>query len=173
MRKLNYKQSLGILFILLGAIFVVFPAFSNQALSAIAGISLMAFGLSVIIDGVYLMDITRNISIIKIVIGICAICLGLLFVYKVNELYFLISYQSYLIGILLLVIGIIGIFVKSSYLKISSLVILIVGGLFIYLGYFALINPVFVSVLVGITLIMEGIIIFKSDPKFEYSDSEN
>ena len=146
---------------LIGVIFVLYPAFSNQALSMIAGISLIAFGFSVIIDGISLWDEVTNFSIIKIVIGICAIFLGFLFVCEVDTLSFLVAYQSYLIGFLMIIIAIVSFFTKSLYLRISSLGFLIVGVIFIYLGVYALKNPIYVAVLVGITLILEGIMFFK------------
>ncbi|WP_406534159.1 DUF308 domain-containing protein [Methanobrevibacter sp.] len=48
---MNYKTILGILFIILGLIFAVYPMYSAEAVSWIAGLCLIAFGFASIIDG--------------------------------------------------------------------------------------------------------------------------
>ena len=47
---MDYRKLLGILFIILGFIFTIYPVYSAEAVSWIAGICLIAFGFASIID---------------------------------------------------------------------------------------------------------------------------
>ena len=95
---MDYKKLLGILFILLGIIFAVYPIYSAQAVSWIAGICLIAFGFASIIDGFSLWSVMTHVSLINILLGICAILFGLLFFYQIDALSFLVAYQFFLIA---------------------------------------------------------------------------
>ena len=48
---MDYRKLLGIIFIILGLLFIVYPMYSAAAVSWIAGICLIAFGFASIIDG--------------------------------------------------------------------------------------------------------------------------
>ena len=48
---MDYRKVLGIIFIILGLLFAVYPVYSAATVSWIAGICLIAFGFASIIDG--------------------------------------------------------------------------------------------------------------------------
>lgn len=160
---MNYRQILGIFFIILGIIFAVYPFYSATAVSWIAGICLIAFGFASIISGFSIWSMLTHYSLIDILVGICAIIFGILFIYEIDFLSFLVAFQFYLIAFVMIIVGIVGLVTHSSISKIASLLILVMGILAIYCAVFSIAQPLFTAILVGICLIMEGIIFLTSD----------
>ena len=160
---MDVKKLLGIFFIILGIIFAVYPIYSAQAVSWIAGICLIAFGFASIIDGFSAWSMMAHVSLLDILLGICAILLGLLFIYKIDALSFLVAYHFYLIAFVLIFIGIFGIFFALDTLsRIVSVLVLILGIVTVYLAFASLAQPLYVAIIVGICLIMEGILFLAS-----------
>lgn len=155
---MNYKLILGILLIIFGLIFAIYPTYSAGAVSFIAGISLIAFGFAAIIDGFSLWSMMAHISGIEILLGMLAMLFGLLFIYNIDALSFLVSFQFYLIAFILIFIGILGLFSGSETIsKLTSILIIILGIIAIFLAAFSLAQPLYVAIIVGICLIMQGI----------------
>lgn len=160
---MDYKKLLGILFIILGIIFAVYPLYSAQAVSWIAGICLIAFGFASIIDGFSVWSMMAHASLFKILLGICAILFGLLFIYEIDALSFIVAYQFYLIAFVLMFIGIFGIFFALDTIsRLTSVLILILGIVAVYLAFTSIAQPLYVAIIVGICLIMEGILFLAS-----------
>ena len=160
---MNYKTILGILFIILGLIFAVYPMYSAQAVSWIAGICLIAFGFASIIDGFSLWSVMTHVSLINILLGICAILFGLLFFYQIDALSFLVGFHFYLIAFVLIFAGISGIvFGSDTISRLASVLIVILGIVVVYLAFAAIASPLYVAIIVGICLIMEGILFLTS-----------
>ena len=160
---MDYKKLFGILFIILGIIFAVYPLYSAQAVSWIAGICLIAFGFASIIDGFSVWSMIAHVSLLDILLGICAIVLGLLFIYEIDALSFLVAYQFYLIAFILIFVGIFGIFFALDTIsRLISVLILILGIVAVYLAFASIAQPLYVTIIVGICLIMEGILFLAS-----------
>ena len=160
---MDYKKILGIIFIILGILFAVYPTYSASAVSLIAGISLIVFGFATIIDGFSIWSIMANISGIKILIGILAIIFGFLFIYEIDALSFIVGFQFYLIAFVLIFTGILGLFSESETMsKVASALIIILGMIVACLAAFAIAQPLYTAIIVGICLIMYGIIFFAS-----------
>lgn len=161
---MNFMKILGILSIILGLIFVIFPLFSAEFVSLFAGVSLIMFGIVSIIEGFFVLSRMAVVSIIEILLGICAILFGILFMYRIDALSFMVGFQFYLVAFVLIFVGIMGIFsgpeIKS---KIASLLILILGIITVFLAAFSMSQPIFVAILVGVSLIIEGISLFTVD----------
>ncbi len=155
---MDYKKVLGIIFIILGLIFAIYPFYSARAVSFFAGIALIAFGFAAIIDAFSVLSMMTRASGIEILLGMLAILFGLLFIYEIDALSFLVSVQFYIIGFVLLFIGLVGIFSSFGTMsKLTSVLILILGIVAVLLAAFSMAEPLFVAILVGICLIMEGI----------------
>ena len=105
---MNLKRILGIIFIILGLLFIIYPFYSASAVSLIAGISLIAFGIAAIIDGFSLLSRMAHITLIEVLLGICSIMLGVLFIYSIDALSFIVGFQFYFIAFILIFIGIAG-----------------------------------------------------------------
>ena len=117
----------GILSIILGLIFIIFPIFSSGVVSIIIGVSLFFFGIALILAG---------FTASNIIIGILAIIFGLLFTFNIDAVSFLLGFQFYIIGIILLLAGIIGLISDTQISKIASVLIIIMGIISFALGGF-------------------------------------
>ena len=160
---MDYRKVLGIIFIILGLLFAVYPVYSAATVSWIAGICLIAFGFASIIDGFSVWSMMAHASAIKILLGICAILFGLLFIYEIDALSFLVGYIFYLTAFVMIFVGIAGIFFGfDSISRIASVLILILGIVAFFLATFSIAQPLYTAILVGICLIMEGITFFAS-----------
>lgn len=161
---MNYMKVLGILYMILGVIFMIYPMISAEVVSILAGLSLIVFGLAGIIDGFSAWSRATHLSAIKILLGICAVIFGLLFIYKIDALSFLVAFQFYLISFVMIFIGIIGVLLESETMsKVAAALIFILGIISFFIATFAIAQPLYTALLVGICLIMEGIICFATD----------
>ena len=161
---MDYRKLLGILFIILGFIFTIYPVYSAEAVSWIAGICLIAFGFASIIDGFSVWSRMAHVSGINILLGICAILFGILFIYKIDALSFLVAYQFYLIAFILIFIGISGIvYGFETISRAASVLILILGIIAVFCAVFSIAQPLYTAIIVGICLIMYGITFLASD----------
>ena len=84
----------GILSIILGLIFIIFPIFSTAALSILIGVSLIFFGIALVLSG---------FTALNIVIGVLTILVGLVFAFNIQALSVLFALQFYVIGILMII----------------------------------------------------------------------
>ena len=155
---MDYRKILGFLFIILGLLFMIYPVYSAEAVSLIAGISLIAFGIASIIDGFSIFSMMTHFSAVNILLGICAILLGVLFIYEIDALSFIIGFQFYLIAFVLMFIGIVGMFKGiESLSRLASVLILILGIIAVFLASFSIAQPLYTTIIVGICLILYGI----------------
>lgn len=156
---MDFRKIMGIIFIILGLIFAIYPVYSAEAVSWIAGICLICFGFASIIDGFSVWSMMAHVSLLNILLGIFAILLGLLFIYQIDALSFIVGYKFYFIAFVLILIGLFGIFFAIDTLsRIISVFIVILGFAGIYLAFFSIAQPLYVAIIVGICLIMEGIL---------------
>ena len=161
---MDYRKILGIIFIILGLLFVIYPLYSTAAVSWIAGICLISFGFASIIDGFSIWSMMAHVSLTNILLGICAIFLGLLFIYEISALSFILAYLFYLVAFVMIFIGIVGlVFGLDSISRIASVLILILGIIAVFFAAYSIAEPLYTAILVGICLIMEGITFLASD----------
>lgn len=142
------NQISGILSVILGLIFIICPIFSTAVLSLFIGLSLVIFGIALILAG---------FSAFNIIIGILAIIVGLVFAGNITALSFLFGLQFYVIGIIIILAGITGLISDSQISKIASVLLIILGIISFALGGFSIDNPLFATILIGLSLIIQGI----------------
>jgi len=142
------NKASGILSIILGLIFIIFPIFSSAALTVFIGISLIFFGLALILSG---------FTAFNIIIGILAIIVGIAFTFNITALSILFGLQFYVIGILMILAGIAGLISDSQISKIASVLIIILGIISFALGGFSIDQPLFAAILIGVGLIIQGV----------------
>ena len=165
---MDYGKGLGIIFIILGILFIVYPFYSATAVSWIAGICLIVFGFASIISGFSVWSMMAHVSIINILLGILAMLLGFLFIYQIDALSFLLAYQFFLIAFVMVLFGIFGIFSGPDVLsKVASALIFILGILTVILAFYSIAQPLYAAIFVGICLILEGIVFFVSGNAIE------
>lgn len=138
----------GIFSVILGLIFIIFPISGTVAVSILIGISLIFFGIALILTG---------FTAFNIIIGILAIIVGLIFASNIAALSFLFGLQFYIIGIIMILAGIAGLVSDSKISKIASVLIIILGIISFALGGLSFSQPIFAAILIGVGLIVEGI----------------
>lgn len=153
---MDFKQISGILFVILGLIFIIFPMFSAELVSVIVGVSLLFFGFASIINGFSVWNMLTHFSIVNVIIGIISIIFGLLFIFAIDALSFLVGLQFYIIGFIMIFFGIVGLIAESRLSKTTSLLILIIGIIAILLAVYSIAQPVYVAILIGVCLLIQG-----------------
>ena len=156
---MSINKGAGILSVILGLIFILFPMFSAELVSVIVGLSLLFFGLSSIFMGWNMRDGINNTSgNIILIIGIIAVILGFLFIFYIDALSFLVGIQFYIVGFIMIIFGIAGIFSRiNRFSTFTSIFVLIMGIVAIALATFAMNQPVYIAIIIGVVLIVEGI----------------
>ena len=159
---MSFEKTSGLITIIVGLLLMIFPIFSSDFISVIVGLSLIFFGLSVLVTG--LRSDTSNSKTMMIVIGIVAIIFGILFLFFIDSLSFLVGLQFYIVGFIMIVFGITGLFSKKSRVSaFSSILVLIMGIVLIALGVYSLNQPIFIAIIIGAVLIIEGVVQLISD----------
>ena len=159
---MSFEKTSGLITIIVGLLLMIFPIFSSDLISVIVGLSLIFFGLSVLVTG--LRSDTSNSKTMMIVIGIVAIIFGILFLFFIDSLSFLVGLQFYIVGFIMIVFGITGLFSKKSQISaFSSILVLIMGIVLIALGVYSLNQPIFIAIIIGAVLIIEGVVQLISD----------
>lgn len=145
------RKIYGILSVILGILFIIFPITGTVAISTIIGLSFIFFGI-----GIALLDF----SAVNIIVGILSVILGFIFLFNFAAFSFLLGFQFYVIAIILVLAGIAGIFSSSQISKMPSIVILILGILAFAVGGLSIDQPLFATIFIGLSLILEGISLF-------------
>lgn len=159
--NLDSKKLLGLILIILGVLFVVYPLVSAAAVSMVAGVCLIAFGVACIANGFSLWSIVTHTSLIEMLLGLLLVLLGFCFLVNLAALEFLVSYSFYFIAFILIFLGILGLLSKVSGIsKWASILLLIIGVIFLLLAVFAITDPWFIAILVGVCLMVRGVILF-------------
>ena len=155
---MNTEKTAGVATIIIGLLLIIFPMFFSELISIIVGLSLLFFGISTIFMGYNLkhdMDLVRKVTM---AIGIISVIVGLLFLFCINYLSFLVSLQFYIVGFIMLVFGITGLLYRvNTSTIITSIIVLLMGILSIGLAIFALNQPIYISIILGIGLVIEGV----------------
>jgi uncharacterized membrane protein HdeD (DUF308 family) len=95
---------------------------------------------------------------LSIFLGIITILFGMMFMFFLNALPFLVSLQFYIVGFLLMLYGLIGIiFLKDKKQVIVSAIGLLLGILTVVLSVFAASQPVLIAIIIGTLLIVDGV----------------
>ena len=145
-----------IIFVILGLIFIIFPMFSAGLVSVIIGLSLLFFGIASIVNALSVWNMMTPFSIVNLIIGIIAIIFGILFIFFIDALSFLTGLSFYIVGFIMILFGIIGLISESKLSKTTSLIILLIGIIAFALAVFAIEQPIYVAILIGLGLIIEG-----------------
>ncbi len=157
--NMNTEKIAGILYLIVGLLFIIYPLLSSAVYSVILGLYLLCFGISALFLG-FTLDKTDNyFKYMSIIIGIISIIFGICFMILLNALPFLVSLQFYIIGILLMAYGLIGIPYLDRKYRLRSIAIFILGILIVLLAFFAATQPVLIAVIIGVLFIVEGIFI--------------
>ena len=95
-----------------------------------------------------------------IISGILAVIVGFILATNIFAIPIIISLQFYIMGILMIIIGIAGLFSGEQFSKILSVLMIILAIIMIAIGAFTIDNPIIAPILLGISLIVEGVNLF-------------
>lgn len=161
---MGINKTAGILSIILGLIFIIFPMFSSGLVSLIVGISLLFFGISTAFMGINMRHAFNIYAIGTIIIGVIAIIFGFIFLFYIDALSFLIGIQFYLVGFIMILFGITGLLSKMNRTSaFTSILVLLMGIISIALAVFSLSEPIYLAMIIGVVLIIEGVTLILSD----------
>jgi len=159
------NKTLGLISIIIGLIFIVFPIFSSDLISVIVGLSLLFFGISAVFFG-WNMRSKYNymLSNTALIIGIIAVIFGFLFLFYIDALPFLVSIQFYIVGFIMIIFGITGFLSRVNNISnFTSILVFLMGIVAIALAIFAQSQPIFITMVLGAVLIFEGLGLYVSD----------
>ena len=152
---------ISILLVILGLIFILFPMFSITLVSIFVGFGVLIGGIGLLIIGLQNKNELNVLPSISIVLGIIGIIFGLVFIFGYNAVSFITGIQFYVLGFLLIIIGICGfIYDLKNISSISSLIMVVFGFVSLLLGAFAFNHPEILAIFIGLLLILQGIRIF-------------
>ncbi|MCL2687349.1 MAG: DUF308 domain-containing protein [Methanobrevibacter sp.] len=156
--NMENKTIIGILAIIFGILIMVFPFISQEVLSAMAGIGILILGIYFLIAGPSVWSLSKAASILYIIIGILGLLAGIMLIGNVLLFGALVSLYLYITGVMLLFGGLIGLLARSDMMtKAAAVLMMILGIITIVLGYFALLSPIYVAIILGISLVIDGI----------------
>ncbi len=153
-----HERLAGLLYIILGLMLIIFPIFSSALISVIIGFALVCFGMAAMSLGFVFGEEFENIySYLSILIGFISLLFGIMFMFFLNALTFLTSLQFYIVGIIMMAYGIVGLlYLSGKQYTIYSAIMLILGILTVVIAAFLASQPILIAVLLGVTLIVEG-----------------
>ncbi|MCC7554177.1 MAG: DUF308 domain-containing protein [Methanobacteriaceae archaeon] len=155
------QKIFGIIAIILGILVIVFPMASDLVLSVFAGIMFAFLGIYYLLAGAYSWNFSKGVSISYIILGILGIILGCMLSFNILLFSMLIGIYMYITGFMLLISGIIGLAYRTdSITKMGAGSMLILGILTIIIGFFAFRDPFYAALLIGLSLIIDGISLF-------------
>ena len=164
---------LGILAIILGLLVMVFPLFSVFTASVIAGIGILFLGIWFLIQSFGVWESNKGASIANLILGVLAIVVGIGLFGNILAFSFLVSLWLYIAGFFLIISGIMSLFAKEGTMgKGSGALGVILGILYIILAAYAW-NPLYLALLIGIWLIVDGIALFFISPADVIKAPEN
>ncbi|RBQ24474.1 hypothetical protein ALNOE001_01210 [Candidatus Methanobinarius endosymbioticus] len=157
---MDNRVTVGILAIIFGILLMVFPIFSQFILSVIAGIGILILGIYCIVLRSHLWGSSKVSSVLHIILGVLGIIVGIMLVGNVLLFDTLISLYLYIVGFMLLFSGLVGLFTRIMMpTKVSTNLMALLGIITLILGYFALLSPLYATIILGLILIIDGIAI--------------
>ena len=162
---MDANKSMGLLTIIIGLVFIIFPMFSAELVSIIVGLSLLFFGISAVFTGLSIRDgMDNTFSNVLLVIGIIITILGFIFIFYLDAMSFLVGLQFYIVGFIMIFFGIAGLMSRMSQLSVlTSILVLIMGIIAVALAAFAIAEPIYIAIIIGVVLVIEGVVLLLSD----------
>lgn len=156
---MGMERIAGFLYIIFGLLLIIFPIFSSAFVSVMIGFALLCFGMAALSMGIILPEnYSKMYSYLSASIGIISILLGFMFMFFLNALTFLTSLQFYIVGFIMMAYGMVGIvYIDDKRDAFRSLLLLILGVLTVVLAVVAASQPIFIAIIIGVALIVQGV----------------
>jgi membrane protein HdeD len=154
------KNIVGILAIIFGLLILIFPLLSQFVLSIMTGIGIIILGIYFILAGSHSWSVSKTGGLLYIIIGFLGFIAGILILGNILLFDVLIGLYLYIAGFMLLFAGLAGLFTRTIMMaRASAGLMAFLGIITIILGYFALLSPIYVAIILGVSLIIDGIAI--------------
>lgn len=151
------KNTTAILLIILGLIVLALPLLGLITVSVLTGFAVAILGIGLMVFGYSDMKESSSLGIIEIILGIIALILGLSFIVYPGLFSFVAGLIIYIAGIFLVIVGLMGIFTKAGDSRWNGVITLIVGLIYLLLGYLVS-DPFTLGILIGLWLLIVGIL---------------
>jgi uncharacterized membrane protein HdeD (DUF308 family) len=153
------KNMLAIVLIILGIIVLAVPMLGLVPLSFLTGLGVAFLGIGLILAGFTDRKENTGLGLLEIVLGIIALVLGLGFIINPSLFSFVAGLLVYMAGLFLVIVGIVALFTKAGGSRWNGVVTIIIGIIYLILGYF-ISNPFYLGILIGLWLLITGILMF-------------
>jgi uncharacterized membrane protein HdeD (DUF308 family) len=137
-------------------IVLAFPLLGLIPLSLITGFAVLFLGVGLLLSGIAEMGESAGLGILEIIFGIIALILGIGFIFNPGLFSWLVGFIIWIIGLFLIIAGIMGIITKAGDSRWNGVIALIIGILYIAIGYLVA-DPMILGVLIGLWLLLSGI----------------
>ncbi|MDO5848306.1 MAG: DUF308 domain-containing protein [Methanobrevibacter sp.] len=149
------RTILGIIAIILGFLILIFPFASNFALSVVFGVAFFILGIYYLIASGNVWSISKGSTVAYIILGILSIICGYIVFFNVLVFDLFVSVYLYVFGFMIIIAGIMRLF-HNGFNKGIAVLSIILGIITVFLGYFAMMGPVYVAIIIGVALIVDG-----------------
>lgn len=167
---LNEKTT-AIIMVVLGVLALAFPLVSTETVGIILGATVALLAVGLFISGIAEMGVSRVMGAISVVVAIVCVYFAYELIFDPVFLSKFISIVIYIIGFLLIVLGIFALLSGSFFAPFSiiGLTTIIFGVITVLVGVF-LRNPSVLGSIIGIWLIVSGLLSLFSDKEKSYID---
>lgn len=150
-------KALGIIGIILGLLIIIFPFLNLFLISIVVGISILFLGIWLVITGIGALDFSKLTGILSIILGIIALIIGICITGNIFELSAFAGVLLWISGVILVITGLVRVFsFETTFGKVSSGLMIVLGIIYIILGIIVK-DPLYLALLLGISLIVDGV----------------
>lgn len=167
---LNDKTT-PVIMIILGILALAFPMISTQTIGVLTGVIVLILAIGLLINGIATIGVSRLMSILSMVMGLLCILFAYQLIFNPALVSSLLGIMVYILGFLLLLIGLIAL-ISGSYFAPFS----IIGITTIIFGFITIIagavvrNPSVLGTIIGIWMIVSGLLSLFTDKEKSYID---
>lgn len=149
------KTILGIIAIILGLLIMIFPFASQFALAVICGVAFIILGIYYFLACANVWDYSKGTVAAYIILGILSLICGFLIFANVLAFDVFVAVYLYIFGFMMIIAAIMRL-AQSGFNKGIAALNLILGIIMVILGFYALASPLYVAIIIGIALIVDG-----------------
>lgn len=149
------KTIIGIIAIILGFLIIIFPFASQLALSIIFGVAFIILGVYYFLACANVWDYSKGTVVAYIILGILSLICGFILLFNIAFFDLLVAVYLYIFGFMIIIAAIMRL-LQSGYNKGIAALNLILGIITVLLGFYALVSPIYVAIIIGVALIVDG-----------------
>lgn len=149
------KTIIGIIAIILGFLIIIFPFASQFALSIIFGVAFIILGIYYFFACANVWNYSKGTVAAYIILGILSLICGFILLFNILFFDLLVAVYLYIFGFMMIIAAIMRL-LQSGFNKGVAVLNLILGIITVLLGFYALVSPIYVAIIIGVALIVDG-----------------